>query len=400
MDVNVIPHPFKKELDVPTSKSYANRLLILAALFPEDFYLKQVNFCDDVYYLLAALRKIGLQIETKGNDVCIQGVFPCCEKTDVEEVLLDLGEGGTTIRFLLPFLALGKNVYRLKLGEQIRKRPLNGLIEIIQNLGGHCKWQGIDLLVQGPIQVPNKPIFVDTEMTSQFASAIALTFANENVEVFAQNQKAAINYFALTQMLIHEVRAGKREFLLPVDFSSLAYPLALGAACGKVQIKNCLHLDIYQGDSLIISILEKMGLKPFFSTSGLILEGYSSFKAFEQNCQNCQDLVPVLAFLASLADDESCLSHLENLRHKETDRIKTITEILDLFSIQWRFHEQSSSLYIRRGKTVAPFVCWNSVPDHRIIMMIYLFMRYHNGGQILNADYVSKSYPHFFDSMI
>lgn len=398
MDIKVSPSPFIKELEVPTSKSYANRLLILAALFPEDFLLQKVNFCDDVVFLVQALRDIGLEIEVENSNLLLRGQFPQCEKINAT-THLNLGDGGTTVRFLLPFLAKGRGAYLLKLGEQIRKRPLRGLIDTLVSLGVRCEWQNEDLFIQGPLKIPKSPFGVEADKTSQFASALALALAPEKVEVLAQNQNAAVSYFALTQELISKVQKGQRDFLLPVDFSSLAYPLALAAAHGKVLIANCFERDHFQGDSIIISILEKMGFTPAFTKNGLEVQKISHLKPFDQNCRNCQDLVPVLAFLASLVSEESCLSGLENLRHKETDRIQRITEVLDQFSIPWRYDDQSFSLYIWRGKSSASFVRWNSIPDHRIIMMVYLFMRCLQGGEILQAEPVSKSYPFFFDTI-
>lgn len=398
MDIKVSSSPFIKELEVPTSKSYANRLLILGALFPGDFLLRKVNFCDDVVFLVQALRDIGLEIEVEDSNLLLRGQFPLCEKNKVT-TLLNLGDGGTTVRFLLPFLAKGSGAYLLKLGEQIKKRPLEGLIDILLSLGVRCEWQNEDLFIQGPIRIPKSPLVVEADKTSQFASALALAFAPEKVEVLTQNQKSAVSYFVLTQELICQVQKGQRDFLLPVDFSSLAYPLALAAANGRVLISNCFELDSFQGDSIIISILEKMGFCPTFSKKGLEIQKSSHLKPFDQNCRNCQDLVPVLAFLASLVHEESCLSGLENLRHKETDRIQMITEVLDQFCVPWRYDDQSFSLYICRGKSSASFVHWNSIPDHRIIMMVYLFMRCHQGGEILQAEPVSKSYPFFFDTI-
>ena len=121
MNVVVAPTPFNKTIKVPTSKSYANRLLILSSLYPEEFFLRDVNSCEDVAYLVQALKKIGIEIEHDGHNLRIKGCFPTCEFDLGQALDLDLGNGGTTVRFLLPFLSLGKRLYRLKLGNRLRK---------------------------------------------------------------------------------------------------------------------------------------------------------------------------------------------------------------------------------------------------------------------------------------
>lgn len=399
MNVLVHPDPFLKVLKVPTSKSYANRLLILASLYASDFVLRDINLCDDVALLIEALKKIGLQIEEKEQSLFVRGQFPQCEKAKKDELVLELGDGGTTVRFLLALLAKGERPYRLALGAQMKKRPLQTLIDKLNELGAQCSWQGGDLLIQGPLTQHPHEIYISTQESSQFASALALALAPEKIKINVESNGPAQNYFLLTQKLIADVQKSQRDFLIPVDFSSLAFPLSLAALTGKVLIPNCVEKDLFQADSCLLDLFHRIGIHWSFTPQGLECEKVQSYLAFEQDCRNCQDLVPVLAYLASFAEGESVLCGLENLRFKETDRIQSILEVLHLFSISSRFDEKSSSLYIRGGKSFAPFVRWNSLPDHRMIMMVYLFMRTMNGGEILDAHYVSKSFPHFFDLM-
>ncbi len=399
MNVVVTPSPFAKTIKIPTSKSYANRLLILAALYPENFILRDVNLCEDVAYLVSALEKIGIEIEKKQDQLIVKGTFPDCEGNDLCARTLDLGDGGTTVRFILPFLCLGKRPYRLKLGEQIKKRPLDSLIQTLKKLGASLSWEDDFLCVQGPIKNLPENIVVDTTETSQFATSLALAFSHFSTQIQMPSEGPAYSYFALTLEIIEKVKKGQRDFNLPADFSSLAYPLALAAVKGEVCVSNCFAKDFYQADSVLLDIFTRMNVCFSWTEKGLVCRQTSHLKAFEQDCQNCQDLVPVLAYLASFAQGVTLLSGLKNLRHKEIDRIKGITTILDLFSVPWRFDEQSFSLYITGGKSCAPFVQWKSLPDHRMIMMIYLFMRSLNGGEILEAQYVAKSFPTFFEVM-
>lgn len=399
MNIVVTPSFFHKTIKIPTSKSYANRLLILSALYPEDFILHDVNLCEDVAYLVSALKKIGIEIEKKQDQLIVKGIFPECEENNLQTMTLELGDGGTTVRFILPLLCLGKRLYRLKLGEQIKKRPLDSLIQTLKNLGASLSWEDDFLCVQGPIQNLPKSIIADTTETSQFASSLALAFSRFSAQVQMPSESSAYSYFALTLDVIEKVKRGQRDFNLPADFSSLAYPLALAAVKGEVCISNCFEKDFYQADSILLDVFTRMNVPFSWTEKGLLCHQALELKSFEQDCQNCQDLVPVLAYLASFAQGVTLLRGLKNLRHKEIDRIKGITSILDLFSVPWRFDEQSFSLYITGGKSCAPFVQWNSLPDHRMIMMIYLFMRSLNGGEILEAQYVAKSFPTFFEVM-
>src|SRR3989339_1766857 len=105
------------ELSIPGSKSFAARLLILGSLYPREFTIINCPDCTDVVNLENSLKKIGLEISRKNGVVKILNSFPGCEKSPVGLILP--GEGGTTSRFLMGLLGLGKLTYQLKLGAQI-----------------------------------------------------------------------------------------------------------------------------------------------------------------------------------------------------------------------------------------------------------------------------------------
>src|SRR5665647_3118544 len=84
-------------IQVPPSKSYANRLLILAALKSTPFIIHNLPMAEDVQFLVQCLNKLGLAITKNSNSVTVTGSFPACESEDLS---LDVGEGGTTARFL------------------------------------------------------------------------------------------------------------------------------------------------------------------------------------------------------------------------------------------------------------------------------------------------------------
>src|SRR3989339_1533417 len=99
---------------VPTSKSYANRLLILAATDPREIHLKNLPPSSDVTAMIRCLQQVGVIIERyEGNSVIVKNCFPECEVQNNQITELLTGDGGTTNRFLLAFLARGKCRYRL-----------------------------------------------------------------------------------------------------------------------------------------------------------------------------------------------------------------------------------------------------------------------------------------------
>ena len=217
------------------------------------------------------------------------------------------------------------------------------------------------------------------------------------------NLKTSKSYYEMTLNIIKELRSGKTLFHVPVDFSSLSYPLALGAVTGEVFVENCSSLDTFQADSCFIDILEKMGAVLFWEEGGLKLKVSESLKPLNWDCSDCPDLVPTLAFLCSYVDGVSCLNNIKVLRHKESDRIFEIERLFKAFGIDYKYNNEMDKLEIYGGKLggrpLKKFLRHNPPKDHRMVMVSYLFMKMNNGGEISNASHIKKSFPDFFCAM-
>ena len=129
---NVMPSSFSKEMIVPTSKSHGNRLLILAAICKGETILQDLPFSTDVIMMLASLRTIGLEIEGNHQKLIIKNSFPECEKLSSSPIILETGDGGTTNRFLIPLLSLGRNTYQVEPSEKMRERPMEELYNVLK----------------------------------------------------------------------------------------------------------------------------------------------------------------------------------------------------------------------------------------------------------------------------
>ena len=130
----VNPSTFDKIINAPTSKSYSNRALICAAFSQNPVRIINLSDSTDVLTLLECLKKIGIDIQKKDNEIVITNSFPECEKLTDETITLESGDGGTTNRFLLALLALGKNKYSLKTKHGMSKRPMDGLLNALKAL--------------------------------------------------------------------------------------------------------------------------------------------------------------------------------------------------------------------------------------------------------------------------
>ena len=112
-----VSHPTKVvecEIDLPTSKSISNRLLIIQSLCEEDFQIKNLSNSDDTIML-----KKTLTSDTK---------------------TIDVGAAGTSLRFLTAYLATKEGREFILTGTaRMKERPIKKLVEALQNLGAEIE---------------------------------------------------------------------------------------------------------------------------------------------------------------------------------------------------------------------------------------------------------------------
>ncbi len=394
-------YPFSKSIEVPSSKSFSNRVLILGAIAENDVVINNLSESTDVINMLKCFERIGIKYTRNDSSVTIQSCFPNCEIQTSEPIYLETGDGGTTNRFLIPLLALGKNCYRLNATEKMADRPIEELssallkmrVSVAHGNASDDYW----LEICGSNRI-NTALKIDCSRSTQFASGFLLAFGNSDLPITFSNLDSSKKYLEMTQSLVDEFKAGKREFDVPVDFSSLSYPIALGAVTGDVCITNYCGLDPYQADSVFLALLKDIGAD--VDEDNLLFVKKSKLTAFNFNCSGCPDLTPTLSFIAAFATGTSILSGLEVLKYKESDRISEIIRILDAFGIEYHYHEAQYSLEIvGRPDHKGKFVEFSPPADHRMVMTCYLFMRSLSGGVLHNVEHVNKSFPRFFEIM-
>lgn len=375
-------------------------MLVLAAMNPDAVTVTNLPDSTDVLDMLKSLTMIGLNIEIHDDSsVTIHNSFPACESISSEAVLVECGYGGTTTRFLSSLLILGHKRYYLEASGHMRQRPMSEIVAPFEQLGVEVKLGSDEawIVLQGPAKNKVKQLEVDASRSTQFASALVMTLSTWGGEVKPLGMNASEKYFNMTLDCIFQ--ASQNNWSIPLDFSSLTYPVALAALQGHLTVENFGKIDHFQPDSVFLKIVDTMNGKVSFSKKELKIEKNESLSSWSGDCSGFPDLVPTLAFLCAHADGESHLSGLEVLQHKESDRVQEILNILKLYDIECSY--QNSKLIIV-GKSFGHKnkVYYKAPDDHRMIMMAALFMRANGGGEIENWKHVKKSYSFFFEDVI
>ena len=129
------------EAVVPGSKSITNRALLIAAMANGTSTIKGCLTSDDARYFLECLKTLGFPInEVKGNglgcDITITGYGGDIPNKKAE---IYVGSAGTAARFLAAMLAFSDGEYTVKSSEQMKKRPMQPLIDALRNAGARVE---------------------------------------------------------------------------------------------------------------------------------------------------------------------------------------------------------------------------------------------------------------------
>lgn len=376
-------------ISLPSSKSYANRALILAALCG-NCRISNLPRATDVSHLLECLQRLGLDMTFNSLTVSFRQKFPDCEPMGDGELTLPIGEGGTTGRFLAALVLLGRRSYRLQLGPRLSQRPWEEFIAVANRLGASARLNGRDLLLKGPIRLP-EVLEIDCSRTTQFATAFQLISLNTNSSVVPVHLASSQSYLAMTEKLVATFPV--KDYVVPLDWSSASYPLAYGALNHEIHFPG-LHYDPLQADAKFYDVLRSLGSVDE-NPDGIRVRKILKSKDIHLEVSDALDLVPTLAyFLGNLPGNHS-LTGVENLMHKESDRLQEVISLLGAFGRETK--SDGRVLMIKGEESRLTIPKQLVLPDdHRLVMAGTLFLLHHGGGAVSPSEAVAKSYPDFF----
>jgi 3-phosphoshikimate 1-carboxyvinyltransferase len=165
------------------------------------------------------------------------------------------------------------------------------------------------------------------------------------------------------------------------DYSQAGFYFAMNGVGNDVEIQG-LNPNSAQGDRAIVTFYESL------RAPGEVTLDVSQ----------CPDLVPPLAAHAALrgAGNVTNLVGAARLRIKESDRLATVTQVLNAMGGQ--VEEHPDSLTITGTDTLRGGVTVDSFNDHRIAMMAAAAAtRCQAPVTITGAQCVAKSYPNFWE---
>jgi 3-phosphoshikimate 1-carboxyvinyltransferase len=415
-ELEIVPleRPVDATVQVPGSKSFTNRALLVAALADGRSTIKNPLLSDDSYWLMDALVRLGFSVEADraGGFATIQGQAGIIPESDVN---LYVGNAGTVARFLPPALALGEGPYRVDGVPRMRERPVGDLVEAMRGLGAEVEYGGEEgrfplILVGGGLQ--GGVARVKGSKSSQFLSGLlmAAPYAAGEVVLEVEGGLVSTPYVGITVEVMSEFgiepevgeRYGRfavspgsyraRDYAIEPDASGASYFMAAAAVLGgRVEIAG-LGAGSMQGDMKFTEVLAGMGCEVQVSADRVSVRGPERLRGVEVDMNAFSDTMMTLAAIAPYAKGPTTIKNVEHTRHQETDRISAV--VTELTRLGVRAEEWRDGLRIEPGPVHPALV--RTYGDHRMAMAFAVTGLVTPGIRIKNPGCVTKTFPDYF----
>ena len=414
-------NPLHGELMIPGDKSISHRSVMFASLAKGTSHIKGFLPGADCLSTIHCFRQMGIEIYQEESMVTVTGQGMRGLKKP--KSILDCGNSGTTTRLISGILA-GQNFTSTLTGdESIQKRPMKRIILPLTQMGASIA----SLRDNGcaPLQITGRPLhgitYHSPVASAQVKSAILLaglyaegktyviepSVSRNHTEIMLKAFGADVSCHDTTASVHHTDELFASNIEVPGDISSAAYFIVAALMIPNSDI--ILHnVGINPTRDGLLRAIEMMGGKiEILSIKNEDTEAIADLRIKSQNLHGATfggdiipamiDEIPALAALACFAEGETIIKDAEELKVKESNRIKVMVEELSKMGAQI---EETEDGMIIHGKHPLHSAQIDSHKDHRIAMTFSILSRAIGKDlPIIDKDCVKISYPNFYEHL-
>jgi 3-phosphoshikimate 1-carboxyvinyltransferase len=398
---------------VPGSKSYTHRILIASALAEGESRIENALLSEDTRLTMQALHQMGIAIDTARVDQVRVTGRGGTFKSAPDPIYL--GNSGTSMRLLTAVAAIGQGTYLLTGSERMAKRPIQDLIDGLQQIG--VRIRALNNNGCPPVEVNGQHmkggfVTINCRTSSQYLSALLMIAPciGNGLDIAVTEGLVSKPYVDMTIDVLEKfgiaVRrddydrfwvAGKQTYrtgtyTVEPDGSQAGYFWAAAAVCGtEVKVKG-IGTDSKQGDVNFAKLLAAMGCKIKNEPDGLAVCG-RQLQAAEIDMSDMPDMVPTLAVVAAFAKGTTVIKNVSHLKAKESDRLTAVANELVKMGIDARCSD--NELVVTGGNPQGAQI--KTYADHRIAMSFAVAGLVTPGTFISDETCVEKSFPNFWN---
>ena len=422
--VSPLKNPIKTTLTVPPDKSISHRAIIIGSISDGRTEIKNLLVSEDCLNTLKIMQQLGVEINNYGNfetvNIYGKGLHSFIEPKNI----LNCGNSGTTIRLLSGLLSPQSFLSILTGDESLLNRPMGRVIEPLTLMG--AKISGREHNTKAPIVIsPSLLHGITYEMpvsSAQVKSAIMLAALHAKGETkIIEKEKSRDHTERMLSAFGAKITQDKNEIVIgpeqhlhaqsiqiPGDISSAAFFMAATSIIPSSEIV-LLKVLVNPTRSGIINVFKKMGVK-IETTNKKEISGEPISDLFvtsnELNGIEVKgatiplliDEIPILCIVMAQAKGKSIIKDAKELRFKESDRIKTMAQVLRKLGVE--VNELDDGLEIN-GLNGEPFCVNNSMEwpkhfDHRIAMSIAIAaLKANEPIAVPGSEWINTSFPNF-----
>ncbi|KAK9793758.1 hypothetical protein WJX73_004077 [Symbiochloris irregularis] len=410
------------QVKLPGSKSMSNRILLLAALAQGTTRVQNLLNSEDVGYMLDALKALGIHLEEQlaSDEVVVQG---CAGRFAPQGKTLYLGNAGTAMRPLTAAVAAaGRGVFTLDGTPRMRERPIQDLVDGLQQLGVDAQCTlgtgcpPVQINAQG---LPTGTVRLRGSVSSQYLTALLmaapLASGGPHTDVIIADELVSQPYVSMTVGLMKQFGVeveqldGLQHMRIPAgqsyqspgnafvegDASSASYFLA-GAAItgGQVTVSGCGSESV-QGDVRFAEVMGLMGAQVDWHPTSITVTGppRGKLKGIDHDCNDIPDAAMTLAVAALFAQGPTAIRGVGNWRVKETERMLAI--VTELRKLGAQVEEGEDYCVITPPQKITPAAI-DTYDDHRMAMAFALAACGSPGVVINDPGCTRKTFPTYF----
>ncbi|TNE82295.1 MAG: hypothetical protein EP332_00925 [Bacteroidetes bacterium] len=385
------------QIELPSSKSHSNRLLILQALAEEPVVLHPLSDARDTVILKKLLEQIRL--------------------SNGAQLDLDCLDAGTVFRFLMAYCSVNPGSYRLFGSERLMERPITDLVSALQSLGASLKQKPDAWYITGKA-LDGGELELSNVQSSQFVSALLLVAPalKKGLHLTWRGEKHSWPYVAMTLQCLSDFGVGwerigdeiwvkpglnpKAEYQVERDWSSAAFFFPFLANRTDLSLSfPGLRLQSLQGDAFVERLFRYEGMQASEMESGIKVNWSKpewSRNALSLNLNRYPDLAPPLVIYYLLQDRDVDFTGLESLALKESIRDAVLADAVAHCGGQ--FAKQGEQ-WLLRSRTMVNPKALATHNDHRMAMAFSLLAMQFNELELSEAESVAKSFPQFWQEV-
>ena len=410
----------KGSFELIGDKSISHRAVMFSSISKGHNKISNFLMGEDCISTISCFRKMGVDIQIDGKDVYVKGNGLYGLKRPKE--ILDVGNSGTTIRLMMGILAGNKFDATLIGDNSIAKRPMKRVTDPLRLMG--CNIEGKDDANYTPIKIYGGDLkAIDYHMpvaSAQVKSALILAslYANDtsfiyekvksrnHTEIMLKSFGADINVENLKISVNPVNELFSQDIYVPGDISSAAFIIvsALITKGSEVIIKN---VGLNETRTGIIDVVKNMNGNIEIINERLVggeLVGDLLVRYTKDLCATTIDKdiiprlideIPVIAVLATQAEGTTIIKDAQELKVKESNRIKSMVENLKILGADI---EELEDGMIIKGKSKLNGGKIKTFKDHRIAMAFStLNLIYDEKIKLDDEDCINVSFPGYFD---